>query len=49
MREYALIVMDMPEYVRIMSVSDTVQRIRSLCKLMRSYQDRGVWRTLATV
>ena len=56
MCEYTLITLDMieytgiylnkqsSEYARILNVSDEVYSIRSLCKLLCSYQDRDVFR-----
>ena len=34
------------EYVRILNVSDAVQSIRSVYKLLMSYRDKEVFRTL---
>ena len=58
MCEYALVMLNMleyariylnkesSEYARILNVSDAVHSIRSLCKLLSSYRDRDVFRTL---
>ena len=37
------------EYARILNVSDTVYSIRSMYKLVSSYQDRDVFRTLSNI
>ena len=37
------------EYARILNVSDAVHSIRSLYKLLSSYRDRGVFRTLSNI
>ena len=37
------------EYALILNVSDSVHSIRSLYKLLSSYQDRVVFRTLSKV
>ena len=59
--EYALITLNMfeyaciylskqsSEYARIPNVSDAVHSIRSLYKLLSSYQDRDVLRTLSNI
>ena len=61
MRGYALITLNMidyagiylkkqrSEYVRILNVSYGVHSIRSLYKLLSSYQDRAVFRTLSNI
>ena len=61
MRGYALITLNMidyagiylkkqrAEYVRILNVSYGVHSIRSLYKLLSSYQDRVVFRTLSNI
>ena len=61
MPEYALIWLDILEYgwiylnkqsceyARILNVSDPVQSIRSLYKLLSSYRDRGVLRPLSNI
>ena len=48
MFEYACIYLNKQssEYARIPNVSDSVHSIRSLYKLLSSYQDRDVFRTL---
>ena len=35
------------EYARILGVSDAVHSIRSLYKLLSSYRDRNIFRTLS--
>ena len=37
------------EYVRILNVSDPVHSIRSLYKLLSSYRDRDIFRTLSNI
>ena len=37
------------EYARILNVSDTVHSVRSLYKLMSSYRDRYVFKTLSDI
>ena len=37
------------EYARILNVSDAVHSIRSLYKLLSSYRDRDVFRTLSNI
>ena len=37
------------EYARILNVSDAVHNIRSLYKLMSSYRDRDVFRTMLNI
>ena len=61
MREYALIALNMIEYVgiylknqhseyaRTLNVSDSVHSIRSLYKLLSSYRDTDVFRTLSNI
>ena len=61
MREYALITLDMIKYVgiflkkesaeydRILNESDAVDSIRSLYKLLSSYRDRDIFRTLSNI
>ena len=58
MREYALIMLTMPEYTfihlnkqsseyaRILNVFHGVQRLRSLYKLLSSYRDRRITSTI---
>ena len=52
MRDYALITQNMilrkqsAEYARILNVSDAVHSIRSLYKLLSSYQDRHIQNTV---
>ena len=38
-----------PEYARIRNVADGVHSIRSLYKLLSSYRDRDVFRTLSNI
>ena len=61
MREYALIALNMieyagiylknqhSEYARTLNVSDSVHSIRSLYKLLSSYRDTDVFRTLSNI
>ena len=49
MREFGLIVLNMLEYAIILNVSGAVHSIRSPWKLLRSYRDRGVFRTLSNI
>ena len=61
MCEYALIALNMieyagiylknqhGEYARILNVSDSVHSIRSLYKLLSSYRDTDVFRTLSNI
>ena len=61
MCEYALITLNMIEYAgiylkkqsaaytKILKVSDAVHSIRSLYKLLSSYRDRDVFRTLSNI
>ena len=61
MREYTTIMLNMvecvciylnrqsSEYARILHVFDTVHSVRSLSKLLSSYWDRGVFRTLSNI
>ena len=37
------------EYARILNVSEAVQSIRSLYKLLKSYRDRDTFRTLSNI
>ena len=37
------------EYARILNVSDAVHSIKSLYKLLSSYQNRGLFRTLSNI
>ena len=61
MSGYALITLNMIEYAgiylknqsakysRILNVSDTAHSVRSLYKLLSSYRDRDVFRTLSNI
>ena len=61
MREYTIIMLNMveyaciylnrqsSEYARILHVFDTVHSVRPLSKLLSSYWDRGVFRTLSNI
>ena len=61
MREYTTIMLNMvecvciylnrqsSEYARILHVFNTVHSVRSLSKLLSSYWDRGVFRTLSNI
>ena len=61
MREYTTVMLNMvecvciylnrqsSEYARILHVFDTVHSVRSLSKLLSSYWDRGVFRTLSNI
>ena len=61
MSGYALITLNMTEYAgiylknqsakysRILNVSDTAHSLRSLYKLLSSYRDRDVFRTLSNI
>ena len=61
MSGYALITLNMIEYAviylknqsakysRILNVSDAVHSVRSLYKLLSSYRDRDVFRTLSNI
>ena len=46
MREYALIVLNMFEYARIVNVSDVLYSIRSPYKLLNSYRDKRIQDTV---
>ena len=61
MREYTLIILNMleyaciyqnkqsSEYASIINVSNAVRSVRSLYKLLSSYRDRNVFRTLSNI